>query len=103
MCMDDAERLVLWGLLRAVRKEKTSYVSLRNIRSAYEVICEEQEAEPVEEIEEYVQDLIYTGIVDMKSLTEFGISGVSTEDLERFLDMIVEKLKRGLDESKDEA
>jgi len=38
----------------------------------------------------------------MKSLTEFGISGISTQDLDRFLDMIVEKLKRGMDESKEE-
>ena len=41
------------------------------------------------------------GIVDMKSLTEFGVSGVSIEDLEKFLDMIVEKLKRGLDEDEE--
>lgn len=101
MCMDEAERLVLWGLLRALRREKKAYVSLRSIRDAYEIICEEQGAEPIEEIEEQVQDLIYMGIVDMKSLTEFGVSGVSIEDLERFLDMIVEKLKRGLDEDEE--
>jgi len=101
MCMDETERLVLWGLLRALRHEKKAYVSLSSIRDAYEIICEEQGVEPVGEIEEQVQDLIYMGIVDMKSLTEFGVSGVSIEDLERFLDMIVEKLKRGLDEDEE--
>jgi len=101
ICMDEAERFVLWGLLRALRHEKKAYVSLRSIRDAYKIICEEQGAEPVEEIEEQIQSLIYMGIVDMKSLTEFGVSGVSIEDLEKFLDMIVEKLKRGLDEDEE--
>ncbi|RLI36976.1 hypothetical protein DRO55_02360 [Candidatus Bathyarchaeota archaeon] len=100
--MDPDERLILWGLVRALRVNKTAYVSLKDIRTEYWVICEEQNVEPVEEIEGYVQDLIYRGIVDMKSLTEFGIMGVSTEDLERFLDMIVEKLKRGVNEFREE-
>lgn len=100
--MDDNERLVLWGLIRALRTEKAAYVGLDDIRLDYGVVCEEQGVEPVEEIEPYIQDLICQHIVDMKSLTEFGVSGVSTEDLERFLNMIVQKLKRGLDEFKEE-
>jgi len=100
--MNDNERLVLWGLIRALRTKKTVYVSLEDIRQDYSAVCEEQSVEPVQEIEPYIQDLIYQRIMDMKSLTEFGISGVSTEDLERFLNMIVQKLKRGLDEFKKE-
>jgi len=100
--MDEDERLVLWGLVRALRTNKTAYVSLGDIRLDYRVVCEEHGAKPVEEIEGYVQDLIYRDIVDMKSLTEFGILGISTKDLDLFLDMIVEKLKRGMDESKEE-
>ena len=100
--MDPDERLILWGLVRALRLKKTAYVSLNDIRLEYSVICEEHGVEPVEEIEGYIQDLINRGIVEMKSLMEFGIAGVSTEDLERFLDMIVEKLRRGVDEFKEE-
>ena len=100
--MDPDERLILWGLIRALRLKKAAYVSLKDIRLEYNVICEEHGVKPVEEIEGYIQDLINRGIVEMKSLTEFGVAGVSTEDLQRFLDMIIEKLKRGVDEFKEE-
>ncbi|OYT46522.1 hypothetical protein B6U84_00330 [Candidatus Bathyarchaeota archaeon ex4484_40] len=57
------------------------------------MICEEQGRRPVEEFEEKLQDLIYRGIVDMKSLTEFGISAAPVTDLERFLDSLLERLE----------
>jgi len=88
--------MILLGMVRALKTGKVPYVGLREIREDYLVVCEEYGVKPVEEIEEEVQELIDRGIVDMKSLTKFGISGVPAEDLERFLDGIMQRLKNGL-------
>jgi len=97
--LDDTEKLVLLGLVRTLQSQKTPYVGLSDIREGYRVVCEEYEIKPEKEIEESVQDLCDREIVDMKSLTEFGISGVSAKDLESFLNGITQRLKRGLSET----
>jgi len=94
--LDETEKLVLLGLARSLKSQNTPYVSLSNIREGYLVVCEEYEVKPVKQIEESVQDLCDRGIVDMKSLTEFGISGVSAKDLESFLNGITQRVRRGL-------
>jgi hypothetical protein len=71
---------------------------LRDIRKSYQIVCEEFNAEPTEEFEESIQDLVYRGIIDMKSLTELGISGASLVDLEKFLNNLMQRLKMGLNE-----
>jgi len=96
--LDETGKLVLLGLVRALHVSKTPYVSLREIRDDYSLVCEEHQVKPFDEVEAHVQDLIDRGIVDMKSLTEFGISHVSAEDLERFLNGILQRLRRGLSE-----
>jgi len=97
--LDKTEKLVLFGLVRSLQSEKTAYVSLADIRQRYQVVCEEYGVKPVREIEEAVQDLCDRGIVDMRSLTEFGISGVSAKDLESFLNGITQRVRRGLGET----
>jgi cell division control protein 6 len=94
--LSDAGKMILLGMVRALKAGKVPYVGLREIREDYLVVCEEYEVDPVEEVEEEVQELIDRGIVDMKSLTKFGISGVPAEDLERFLNGIMQRLKNGL-------
>jgi cell division control protein 6 len=94
--LDDAGKMVLWGVVRALQAEKTSYVGLREIREYYQMVCEAQNVKPVLEVEEHLQDLINRGIVQMRSLTEFGISDASAEELENFLMGIAEKVKHGL-------
>jgi cell division control protein 6 len=101
--LDETEKLVLLGLVRSLQSQKAPYVSLKDIREGYLIVCEEYELKPTKEIEDSVQDLWDRGIVDMKSLTEFGISGVSTQDLENFLNGITERLRRGLNEEKKTA
>ena len=93
MSLDDEGKLILLALVRALKAEGSAYVGLRTIRDHYWMICEEQGRRPVEEFEEKLQDLIYRGIVDMKSLTEFGISAAPVTDLERFLDSLLERLE----------
>ncbi|MFQ6065396.1 MAG: Cdc6/Cdc18 family protein [Candidatus Bathyarchaeia archaeon] len=94
--LSDAGKMILLGMVRALQAEKVPYVGLREIREDYLIVCEEYEVEPVDEVEEEVQELIDRGIVDMKSLTKFGISGVPAEDLERFLNGIMQRLRNGL-------
>ncbi len=90
-------RLVLLALARSLRASKSAYVGLREIRKTYEIACEELNVKSTEKFEEILQDLIFRGIVEMKSLTELGISGASVIDLEKFLTNLMERLR-----SKDE-
>ena len=97
--LNEHEKLVLFGLIRTLLSKKTSYVRLNEIRDGYNLLCEEYALKPLHEIEGSLQDLCDRGIVDMKSLTEFGISGVSTQDLETFLTGVIHRLRRGLSET----
>jgi len=91
--LSDRGKLVLLGLVRALKYRRKAYVGLKEIREGYEVVCEELGIKPTGEVEDHVQDLIDRGIVSMKSLREFGISDVPAEDLERFLNGIIQRLK----------
>ncbi len=99
MNLDDAGKLVLLALVRTLRTNKAAYVGLRDLRRSYEVVCEEFNTEPTQKFEEYVQDLAYRNIIDVKSLTEIGISGASLTDLEKFLSNLMQRLRQGLNES----
>jgi cell division control protein 6 len=98
MNLDENGRLVLLALIRSLRSNKSAYVGLRDVRKSYEVVCEEFNAKPAEKFEEHVQDLVYRSIIDMKSLTELGISGASLIDLEKFLNNLIERLRQDLNE-----
>lgn len=94
MSLDRNGKLILLALVRSLRSNRSAYVGLRDIRRSYQVLCEELDLKPTERFEEYVQDLIYRGIIDMKSLTELGISSASLIDLEQFLNSLAEKLRK---------
>ena len=97
--LNNTEKLILLGIARSLERKNDPYVSLREIREAYLMVCEERGVKPAEEIDEHVEDLRVRGIVDMKSLTKFGISDVPAEKLRRFLNGITERLKCGLREA----
>lgn len=89
-------KLILLGLTRALENNNAAYVGLREIRESYQVVCEEHNVQPVLEVlEEEVQDLIDRGIVTMKSLTQFGITGVTAKDLGQFLTGIRQRIYSG--------
>lgn len=94
--LDETEKLILLGVVRSLESQKIPYISLSKIWEGYNLICEEYEVEPARELEKPLQDLCDRGIVDMKSLTEFGISGVSAQDLETFLNGIMHRVRREL-------
>jgi len=86
-------KIILLAIARALRGATSSYVSLRDIRGMCSLVCEEHKLKTIDEIEEYVQDLADRDIVDIKSLTSIGISRVPTEDLERFLEGLIERIR----------
>lgn len=86
-------KLVLLAIARSLKSKKTSYTSLREIRGTLGVVCEEHSAKVFEDVEENVQDLADRGIVDVKSLTEVGISGAPVEKLSAFLDDLISRVK----------
>lgn len=94
--ISDNGRLILLALTRALEASKSAYVGLREIREFYNVVCEEENFQPVSEVEEEVQDLIDRGIVTMKSLTKFGITGVTAKDLNQFLTGIRQRIYHGI-------
>ena len=86
-------RLVLLALVRGLKASGSAYISLREMRKFYNIVCEEYDVKPVEDFEAQVQDLIYRGIIDMKSLMEIGISGAALVDLEKFLNNLLNQLE----------
>ncbi|MEM3955202.1 MAG: AAA family ATPase [Candidatus Bathyarchaeia archaeon] len=94
LSLDKDSRMILLALARGLKASKSAYISLRDLRKFYNIVCEEYNVKPVEEVEERIQDLIYRGIIDMKSLLEIGISGASLIDLERFLDNLMRQLEQ---------
>ena len=87
------EKIVLLGIVRALKAENAPYISLREIRESCEILCEELKIKKIGYIEDYVQDLADRGIIEIKSLTKIGISGIPTENLGKFLDNILERIK----------
>ncbi|MEM1586717.1 MAG: AAA family ATPase [Candidatus Bathyarchaeia archaeon] len=94
LSLDRDSRMVLLALVRGLKASRSAYISLRDLRKFYNMVCEEYGVKPVDKFEEHVQDLIYRGIVDIKSLLEIGISGASLTDLERFLNSLLRQLER---------
>jgi len=95
MSLDRDGKFILLALVRGLKTSKSAYISLRDLRKFYNIVCEEHNIKPVENFEEHVQDLIYRGIIDMKSLMEIGISGATLVDLERFLNNLLKQLESG--------
>lgn len=93
LSLDRDGRLILLALVRGLKTSKSAYIGLRELRRLYEVLCEEYKIKPAEDFEAHLQDLIYRGIVDMKSLLEIGISGATLVDLERFLNNLLRQIE----------
>ncbi len=89
-------KLVLLAVARALKSKKTPYASLREIRGTVGVVCEEHSVKVFEDVEEVLEDLADRGIVDVKSLTEVGISGAPVEELSAFLDDLISRVKESI-------
>jgi len=98
--LPDREKIVLLGVARALKLSGGPYTSLKDVRAATAMVCEEHKLKPlsVEDVDDAVEDLRVRGIVDIKSLSAIGLSGVPADALSRFLDALVQRLESGLDE-----
>ncbi|MEM3018690.1 MAG: AAA family ATPase [Candidatus Bathyarchaeia archaeon] len=94
--LPDAERITLLALARTLRYRRAPYASLKEIRRAVGVLCEELKRKPLEDVEEYLQDLHDRGIIEVKGLTRIGISGVPVEDLDSFLRNLIGRVEGAL-------
>jgi cell division control protein 6 len=87
--------------LLAVAKSLTGgdapYVTLKDIRLNAKIVCEERRMKPIDDIDEYVQDLSDRGLVEIRSLKEIGIIGAPGENLESYLDRLLKRISDGLD------
>ncbi len=92
--LDETNRLILLAFVQSLQANRSAYIGLRDAKLSYEVLCEEHGAKPTEKFEEHLQDLIHRGIVEMKSLTELGITGASLTDLEKFLNNLTQQLRQ---------
>lgn len=92
--LPDREKIVLLGVVKALKGSKKPYISLKDVRQSCGIVCEERGLKPlgVDEIEDHVEDLYDRSIVDIKSLSSIGISGVPTETLGRFVEGLIERL-----------
>ncbi len=96
--LPDREKVVLLGVVRALKGSRNPYVSLKEIRISTNMVCEENNLKPigVDEVEEYIEDLYDRGIVEIRSLSSIGISGAPTEALDTFIEGLIQRLRSGL-------
>ncbi len=79
-----------------LRNTGKPYATLKDIRVNYEMACEDLSLKPSEDMEDFLQDLHDRKIIEIRSLREIGVSGVSTESLEQFLGNLLKRLEAEL-------
>lgn len=94
LSLSNEGKLVLVGIVRALKRKRSPYASLNEIRSMIGVVCEEFEFKSIKDIERNIQDLIDRNIVDLKSLMQIGISGATLENLDDYLNNLLDKIRR---------
>ena len=94
------EKVVLLAVARTLRSKKSAYVSFKDINNMCELVSEEINVK-LEDVDYAVQDLGDRGIVDIRSLVRIGISDIPTEELIKYLDNLMERVRSDLDERKN--
>lgn len=89
--------LALLAVARSLKSSRRTYATMRDIRLNCGVICEDRKLKPLDDLDEYLQDLNDRGIIEIPSLREIGVSGVQTENLEQFLNNLLNRLESGLE------
>ncbi|MFH0748635.1 MAG: AAA family ATPase [Candidatus Bathyarchaeota archaeon] len=97
MDLPDPEKVVLLAVARTLRNKKAAYVSFQDIQSEAAFVSEDLQIK-LENLDYAIQDLGDRGMIDIKSLVHIGISNIPTEDLIRYLDSLVDRIKGDLRE-----
>ena len=90
------DKIVLLAIVRALMSKRSSYTSLKEIKTMVGIVCEEYDLKLIKDVDECVQDLCDRNVIDLKSLLQIGISGVSTTDLEIYLNNIIKRLENDI-------
>ncbi len=93
------EKVVLLAVARALRNRRSAYVSFEDIQSECSSLSEDLGFR-LERVDQVVQDLGYRGLVDIKSLVQIGISDVPAEELAKYLDNLIDRVRSGISERK---
>ena len=93
--LSDNEKAVLLAIARVLRGKQSAYASFEEIRNGCELVSESLKVK-VGNVDYAVQDLVDRGIVEVKSLVEIGISSIPTQDLAKYLDNLVERIRSNL-------
>ena len=98
------EKLLLLGVARLFKENRSAYASLSEIEKVYAVVCEEFDEQPLSHIQlwKYVQFLSAMGIIKAEVVgegirgrsTRISLSSVSANDLEKELVAVVEESER---------
>ncbi|MEM2921093.1 MAG: AAA family ATPase [Candidatus Bathyarchaeia archaeon] len=92
--------IALLAVVKSLKSMRKTYTSMRDIRLNAGMVCEDLRFKPIEDLDEYLQDLHDRRIIEIRSLREIGISSVPAENLERFLDKLLNRLEAELDAHK---
>jgi cell division control protein 6 len=99
MDLPSDEKVVLLAVARALRGKRTAYVSFEDIQRECVSLSEDLGLR-LENVDQAVQDLGYRGLVDIKSLVQIGISDVPVEDLIKYLDNLMGRVRSEIHERK---
>ncbi len=92
--------ITLLAVARSLKNSRKPYVTLRDIRLNYEIVCRDMDIKPSKDMEDYLQDLHDRKIIEIRSLREIGVSGTSSENLELFLENLLKRLEKELNEKR---
>jgi len=98
LCLNETEKLILLGMARSLEGESEPYLTRREVCQVYACECEGLGIQPVEDIDEHIDDLCKKGIMEMKSLTKIGLLDVPAEGLRRLLNGLMERVEDDLEE-----
>ncbi|MFQ5871547.1 MAG: Cdc6/Cdc18 family protein [Candidatus Geothermarchaeales archaeon] len=91
--LPEEERVALMGVVRALQIARDPYVTLKNIREMYKVVCEGLGEKPSKEVEALVQDLHDRGIIEIRKLTKIGMTGAPAQELDKFLSNLMDRVR----------
>ena len=94
MYLENEEKFILLTIARELKNKKETYISFDEIVEGYNDIKKEYKIRELSlrNIVKIVQNLENKGIIDIKGLTEIGISKVPVENLDKFLDNLIQRI-----------